>query len=601
MSGQSAKQSVSTYRLAWEMVRYRPVLFFGSMLMWTVIHGSPIFFGIVVGWIFDTLTGEASAASSPWTLVLVFGVVSLLRNGVLWTGDQMWIRYWNDQGLQLRRNLLRWLLEAEGSRILRSSPGEAVSTFRDDVDDLLEYVENWVDLGGLVVFGVGSVIVMMNIDPGLTLLLLVPLLATVVLTQALSPQIRARRRAMRLATEHVTGLIGETFGAAQSIKLAAAEEPVLAEFHRRNDLRRDAALRDTFLAEILRSINVNMATVAGALVLLVSAGAVRDGSFTIGELAVFLTYLPRLTGYLAFFGNIIAQHRRTGVAYERIRALAVDADDVVLLDRDRVPLRGEVGELPPRDRRPDDRLRRLRVAGLSFTYPDSTDGIRDVSFDLERGSFTVLTGKIGSGKTTVLRALLGLVPAEGAVTWNDREIHDLASFLVPPRSAYTPQVPRLFSDSLAYNIALQEQAERADIHSAAHLAVLDPDLDRLAAGLDTLVGARGVKLSGGQIQRSAAARMFATDADLLVFDDLSSALDVHTEAELWERLFSHRQATCLVVSHRPAALERADEILVMDGGRVADRGTLAELLERSDVMRELWEAEADPPAHGPVQ
>jgi ATP-binding cassette subfamily B protein/ATP-binding cassette subfamily C protein len=574
------------------MVRYRPVLFFGSMVMWTIIHGSPILFGIVVGWIFDVLTNEAPAATSAWTLVLVFGVLSLLRNGVLWTGDQMWIRYWNDQGLQLRRNLLRWLLEAEGSRILVSSPGEAVSTFRDDVDDLLEYVENWVDLGGLVVFGVGSVIVMMTIDTSLTLILLVPLLATVVVTRALSSQIRARRRAMRLATEDVTGLIGETFGAVQSIKLAAAEDPMLSEFHRRNEIRREAALRDTFLAEILRSINVNMATVAGALVLLVSAAAVRDGSFTIGELAVFLTYLPRLTGYLGFFGNIIAQHRRTGVAYERIRTLAVDADDAVLLDRTRVPLDGEVGELPPRDRRPADRLHLLEVDGLSFVYPGSTDGIHDVSFDLERGSFTVITGKIGAGKTTVLRGLLGLIPAEGQVRWNGREVHDLASFLVPPRSAYTPQVPSLFSDTLAYNIALQEHTERADIHAAAHLAVLDPDLDRLAAGIDTLVGARGVKLSGGQIQRSAAARMFATDADLLVFDDLSSALDLHTEAELWDRLFSHRQATCLVVSHRPAALERADEILVMDGGRVVDRGTLEDLLGRSELMRELWEAES---------
>ena len=105
-----------------------------------------------------------------------------------------------------------------------------------------------------------------------------------------------------------------------------------------------------------------------------------------------------------------------------------------------------------------------------------------------------------------------------------------------------------------------------------------------------MVGARGVKLSGGQIQRSAVARMFATEADLLVFDDLSSALDLHTEAELWERLFDHRDATCLVVSHRPAALERADQILVVEDGRIIDRGRLTELLDRSPIMMELWES-----------
>jgi ATP-binding cassette subfamily B protein/ATP-binding cassette subfamily C protein len=102
-----------------------------------------------------------------------------------------------------------------------------------------------------------------------------------------------------------------------------------------------------------------------------------------------------------------------------------------------------------------------------------------------------------------------------------------------------------------------------------------------------------VKLSGGQVQRSAAARMLATDAELLVFDDLSSALDVHTETELWRRLLSQRDVTCIVVSHRRAALARADQILLMEQGRVVDRGTLPELLARSELMRSLWAEEQD--------
>ncbi|UCG41453.1 MAG: ABC transporter ATP-binding protein, partial [Acidimicrobiia bacterium] len=110
---------------------------------------------------------------------------------------------------------------------------------------------------------------------------------------------------------------------------------------------------------------------------------------------------------------------------------------------------------------------------------------------------------------------------------------------------------------------------------------------------DGIVGSRGVRLSGGQVQRSAAARMFATDADLLVFDDLSSALDVHTEALLWNRLTERRDATCLVVSHRRPALRRADAIVLMDRGRVTDVGTLDELLDRSALMRELWDDEGD--------
>jgi ATP-binding cassette, subfamily B, bacterial len=585
---------MSTLRLAWELFRYRPALFLGSAAMWTLVHSLPVVFGVLIGEVFDRLAGTGPPGASPWTPVAVFTALAIGRNLFVWIGDRLWISYWNDQALQLRRNLLGWLMVAPGSRVLPRSPGEAVSTFRDDVDDLLEYMENYVDLGGLIVFGVGAVVVMARIDAGLTVVVLVPLLLTLLITQGLSPQIRRRRRVMREATEAVTGFVGETFGAVQAVRLARAEERVLARFDQLNARRRSAALRDTFLTELLRSVNVNMATIAIAVVLLLAAADIQDGGFTVGDLAVFLTYLPRLTFYLAFIGDIIAQHRRTGVAYERIRALSVDAPNAALLDRTRVPL-GDEPEAP--DEGPGrlvEPFRRLEVRDLDYRFPDGRPGLVDLSFEVERGSFTVVTGKIGSGKSLLVRALLGLLPATGEIRWNGVTVEDPASFFVPPRSAYTPQVPRLFSDTLGSNIALGERVVRERLREAVQLAVLDPDLERLEQGLDTLVGARGVKLSGGQIQRSAAARSFATGAEFLVFDDLSSALDVRTEAELWDRLLAHRRTTCLVVSHRRTALRKADQILVMDGGRIVDRGTVDELLGRSALMRDLW-AEADEP------
>jgi ATP-binding cassette subfamily B protein/ATP-binding cassette subfamily C protein len=303
---------------------------------------------------------------------------------------------------------------------------------------------------------------------------------------------------------------------------------------------------------------------------------------------VFLTYLPRLTDYMAFVGDIIAQHRRTGVAYERIRRLAVDAPDTDLLDRSRVSLQGDIPDIDL----PDigiEPLQRLEVRGLNHWFPDGGEGLDAVDLVVERGSFTVVTGKIGSGKSTLVRALLGLVPAQGQVLWNGVPVEDPASFFVPPRSAYTAQVPRLFSESLADNIALGQRAARERLREAVQLAVLDPDLERLEMGMQTMIGARGVKLSGGQVQRSAAARMLATEAELLVFDDLSSALDLHTETELWKRLLTQRDVTCIVVSHRRAALQRADQILLMDRGRVVDRGGLSDLLRRSALMRSLWD------------
>jgi ATP-binding cassette subfamily B protein len=206
----------------------------------------------------------------------------------------------------------------------------------------------------------------------------------------------------------------------------------------------------------------------------------------------------------------------------------------------------------------------------------------------------VITGRIGAGKTTLVRALQGLLlPDEGEIRWNGRPIERPDTFFVPPRSAYTPQAPRLFSESLRDNILLGLPEDSVNLDEALRAAVMETDLTTLEAGLETMVGVRGVKLSGGQVQRSATARMFVRPAELYILDDLSSALDVDTERLLWDRLFAHPDVTTLVVSHRRPALQRADQVIVMDGGRVIGQGTLHELLQTSSQMRDLWHGHYD--------
>lgn len=171
----------------------------------------------------------------------------------------------------------------------------------------------------------------------------------------------------------------------------------------------------------------------------------------------------------------------------------------------------------------------------------------------------MITGRIGAGKTTLLRALLGLLSKErGEIRWNGQVVTDPATFFVPPHCAYTPQVPRLFSLTLKENILLGLPENEAKLADALHAAVLARDVAALEAQLEMKVGPRGLKLSGGQVQRAAAARMFVREAQLLVVDDLSSVLDVETERELWSRFPSG--SICLAVSHRRATLRAADQI-----------------------------------------
>jgi ATP-binding cassette, subfamily B, bacterial len=411
----------------------------------------------------------------------------------------------------------------------------------------------------------------------------------------LNARIRAYRRAAQQSIADVTGLLGEVFGAALAIKLANAEQRVVAHLRELNDSRRRANLTDRVFAEFLRSASTNVANLGTAVLLLLAAGAMRAGQFTVGDFALFVSYISGLTLITREFGTFMANFRQMEVSLDRLQVLMAGAPANALVRHAPLHLGGSIPGPESAEPVLEEPLRELVARDLTFCYPGSRRGIVDVSFRLTRGSFTVIIGRIGAGKTTLLRVLLGLLPMDsGTIWWNARPVLDPASVFVPPLTSYTPQAPRLVSETLRDNILLGLPEHAVDLDRVVHAAVLEADLPDLEEGLDTLVGPRGVKLSGGQIQRVAAARMFARRAELLIVDDLSSALDVETEKLLWERLLNQPSLTCVAVSHRHAALRRADQILLMKDGRLLDHGTAPELLERSDEMRRLWESSIAP-------
>jgi ATP-binding cassette subfamily B multidrug efflux pump len=428
---------------------------------------------------------------------------------------------------------------------------------------------------------------MIAISPRLTLMTLIPVGLGLFIVQLFIKRMFVLQKKAQVELGIISAHVLESFRGVAAIQGFGAEKAFGARLAEKNH----AWLTTTMGLAVIRSIGFPLLGLSGGLsvFVLLWAGAPMAiaGDISVGDVAAFAALIAALLPPLRSLGWMLSVLQRGQAALERIFELIDERVDKPEGDNP-IPCLAGVGP-------------NIRVEGLSFAYPDQpeTPVLRDLHFEVAAGSVLGVFGRTGSGKTTLLRILSRLynpMPSTLFVDGEDITRFDLQTWR--RRIAIAPQRPFLFSETIAENIGLGAGISRERVEQAASLAALDADLLVLPDGIETIVGQRGIMLSGGQRQRVALARALVRDADLVVLDDVLSAVDHVTEQRLIQAIKeagTRRKTppTVVIVSHRLSAIRHADQIIVLEEGQLIDQGTHEELIARTGPYQDAWKVQAE--------
>ena len=429
-----------------------------------------------------------------------------------------------------------------------------------------------------------AIVLMVSINPWLTGLALVPLPFVSIVVRYFGAAIHHRFEKIQEQLSDISAVTQESLAGVRVVRAYGQESFEIERFRRANE---EYVVRNRALIRLQGMYFPSMGLLMGIgamLVLWIGSREVVAGRMTVGELVAFNTYLMMLGWPMIAFGWVTNLLQRGMASWKRMLEV-LDAQPAI--SDEHVPAS------------PIDRIRgAIEFRHLTFRYRD-VDVLHDVSLTIPAGTTTAIVGATGSGKSTLLSLLPRLHDAPpGTVFIDGVDVREIPLATLRAAIGFVAQEPFLFSASVADNIAfgLRSDSEAIDgarsqaaIEDAAATARLDKDVETFPNGYDTLVGERGITLSGGQKQRTAIARALVMSPAILILDDALSAVDTHTEEEILQRLsLVMRQRTSIIVSHRVSTVRGADQIVVLDHGRVAESGTHESLVRRGGLYAELY-------------
>lgn len=455
--------------------------------------------------------------------------------------------------------------------------GDLVTRMTDDVAEKLSWfacsgIFRFYEAICLVAFGLA---LMLTVNVKLTLYAILPLPVLIMIFIKTATMLDKRFEGLQVKISDLNNAMESCFSGMRVVTAYNRQKLWTEKFQKAISGRRKAEI-DTVKAWAGIDSLYGYIWQFGLVIVLVLGGYMAiKGTLTIGDFVAFSSYSVMMVFPMFDIGQFLVRGRQSAVSIGRLM---------------------EIEDFPPMVRNGNHHTEKVDFHQIKFDRVDfSFDGARkvldNVDFTVKKGQTVALVGRVGSGKSSVINLLTRIAdPSSGVIYLDERPLKELPLNSYREIIGYVPQEPILFSDTIAENIRFGDKAiEDGKIDEMVQLAQLESQLDRFPQGLKTMIGARGMTISGGEKQRVAIARALARNPKILILDDCTSALDARTEEHLWDALHEVMpEMTCFVVTHRTKTLRIADKILLFDDGKVIDRGTHDELIEKSSAYRELY-------------